>query len=190
MIQITLVQIRDRLPATSGRDNNTKSFGQRAQPELRKSGPLQITLTRFCSEAMQTPNEKAEKLQRGGQDAYRKKQFELAMKLFSQALGVSGLSATLRIRILDNRAATQEKLGGDKALRTALADAKMMIQLQKAGANGYLRAGKILQLQGSDKLALDLYKYGLKRIATNDDDGKKVSGWWKQRMSVFELTKF
>lgn len=138
---------------------------------------------------MQTPNEKAEKLQRGGQDAYRKKQFELAMKLFSQALGVSGISATLQIRILDNRAAAQEKLGGDKALRTALADAKMMIQLQKTGANGYLRAGKILQLQGSDKLALDLYKYGLKRIATNDDDGKKVSGWWKQRMLMFELTK-
>lgn len=124
---------------------------------------------------MWTPNEDAERLQRGGRGAYRNKEFELAMKLFSQALEVPGISASLQLHVLDNRAATQEKLGGADALRAALADAKKMIQLQKTGVNGYLRAGKILQLQGNDKLALDLYKYGLKRIAPNDDDGREVS---------------
>lgn len=122
-------------------------------------------------------NEKSEKLQREGQGAYRNKQFNSAVELFSQALKIPNISPALQIQILDNRAAAQEKIGGAEILRAALADAKKMIQLQKTNANGYLRTGKILQLQGCDKLALDLYKYGLKKIAPNDEVGKKVSEW-------------
>lgn len=122
-------------------------------------------------------NEKSEKLQREGQGAYRNKQFNSAVELFSQALKIPNISPALQIQILDNRAAAQEKIGGAEILRAALVDAKKMIQLQKTNVNGYLRAGKILQLQGCDKLALDLYKYGLKKIAPNDEVGKKVSGW-------------
>lgn len=124
---------------------------------------------------MLTPDETSEKLQQLGQDAYRSKRFNSAMKLFSKALENPNISPMLRIRILDNRAATQEKIGGAENLQAALADAKRMIQLQKANVHGYLRAGKILQLQGNDKTALDLYQYGLKKIALNDGDGKRVS---------------
>lgn len=123
-----------------------------------------------------TLGQKAEKLQRRGKDAYRGKKFKSAMKLFSQALEIPGISVALRVRILDNRAAAHEKLGGDGALCAALADAKQMIKLQKTYVNGYLRAGKILQLQRTDALALNLYEYGLKRLAPNDAFGMEVSG--------------
>jgi hypothetical protein len=92
-----------------------------------------------------------------------------------QALSLA-TAVTLQLSILDNRAATQEKLGNDHLL-SALKDARRMMVLQKTSVKGYLRAGKILQLMGQLDVALDTYKYGLKQLSKEDTDGKRV---WMQ----------
>ncbi|KAI9806394.1 MAG: hypothetical protein M1833_003581 [Piccolia ochrophora] len=63
--------------------------------------------------------------------------------------------------MLDNRAATYEKLGN---LQAALRDARRMIQLAKGGAEGYLRAAKVLHMMEKHDAALDIYEYGLRNV--------------------------
>jgi len=48
------------------------------------------------------------------------------------------------------------------------------MSLQKTSVKGYLRAGKILQLMGKWGIALETYRYGLKQILSDDNEGKRV----------------
>lgn len=97
----------------------------------------------------------------------------------------------IAVNILDNRAATYEKLGD---LQAALRDARRMISLKKTScavsfqeernsritrvrysddSKAYLRTGKILQLLGEDRKALDIYEHG-SRILPSSDPNLKV----------------
>lgn len=80
---------------------------------------------------------------------------------------------TTKLSILDNRAATFEKLGKENYI-LALRDAKRMIKIQKTSARGYLRAGKIFQIMGESNAALETYAYGLYKIPPHEDDAKSV----------------
>ncbi|KZF24301.1 hypothetical protein L228DRAFT_94058 [Xylona heveae TC161] len=70
----------------------------------------------------------SEEAQKAGQQYYREKNYEAALEAFSAAIELSQFPASA----LDNRAATFEKLGD---LRSALKDAKQMIQVEKTGVN-------------------------------------------------------
>ena len=93
------------------------------------------------------------------------------------------------VAVLDNRAATYSKLGN---LRAALNDGRQMIQQEKSNCSvlqkhqstianfliffqGYLRTGKILQLQGNHKMALDLYEMGTRKVPFDDPNFKVYS---------------
>lgn len=79
----------------------------------------------------------------------------------------------MKLGILDNRAAVQEKLGAEYHI-SALKDARRMMSLQRASPKGYLRAGKILQLMGKYDIAAENYEYGLRQLEPADVDGKRV----------------
>ncbi|KAH0543001.1 hypothetical protein FGG08_002609 [Glutinoglossum americanum] len=68
------------------------------------------------------------KAQEFGQSYYRRRQYDLALEAFSTAIE---LSDNYPIDVLDNRAATYEKLGD---LKSALGDARLMLQLEKSSA--------------------------------------------------------
>lgn len=123
---------------------------------------------------MSSADTRAVQLQREGQVAYRNKDYTKAIKLFSQALEIPRTTTAMQLRILDNRAAAKEKAGNELSLKGALADARQMIKLQKTYVNGYLRTGKILQLQGCHQNALNLYKYGLEKLESSDENGKEL----------------
>ncbi|KAI9858902.1 MAG: hypothetical protein M1813_007204 [Trichoglossum hirsutum] len=97
-----------------------------------------------------------------GQKYYRVRQYDLALEAFSAAIELSDKHS---IGILDNRAATYEKLGD---LKSALSDARHMLQLEKSNAQGYLRAGKILQLLSRKDDATSVYKRGLLKVPSTD----------------------
>lgn len=97
-----------------------------------------------------------------GQDLYRQKQYEAALQCFTKAIG-QGSKAP--VAVFDNRAATYTKLGD---LRAALNDGRQMIQQEKGNCAGYLRTGKILQLLGNHKTALDLYEMGIRKVSSGD----------------------
>ena len=131
-----------------------------------------------------------------GQDLYRQKNYEAALQCFTE-VGASWPLSKSRLTlyhqsinrdahapasVLDNRAATYTKLGN---LRAALKDARQMIQQEKGNCSvlwnppasiytlgssfqGYLRTGKILQLMGHHKIALDLYKMGTCKVLPSD----------------------
>lgn len=101
-------------------------------------------------------------LHRRGQDLYRQKQYEAALQCFNKAISQD---AKAPVAVLDNRAATYTKLGN---LRAALNDGRQMIQQGKANCSGYLRTGKILQLLGNHKMALDLYEMGTRKVPSSD----------------------
>lgn len=63
--------------------------------------------------------------------------------------------------LLNLRAATFEKM--DK-LGEAAKEAKRMIKLDKMGAEGYLRAGKVMCLMGKWETALEVCRSGLGRV--------------------------
>ncbi|KAI9719220.1 MAG: hypothetical protein M1812_003550 [Candelaria pacifica] len=100
--------------------------------------------------------------QKRGQQLYRQKNYEAALEAFTAAIAKSNDAPT---SILDNRAATYEKLGD---LSLALGDGKRMIQHEKMGSRAYLRTGKILMKMDKPDLALDIYKYGLRNVPADD----------------------
>jgi len=65
--------------------------------------------------------------------------------------------------LLDNRAATHEKLGN---LDVALKDGRAMIEMSQGEVQGYLRTGKVLQQKDMSALALKVYQRGLRLVST------------------------
>ncbi|KAI9706062.1 MAG: hypothetical protein M1836_005468 [Candelina mexicana] len=104
--------------------------------------------------------------QRRGQQLYRQKNYEGALEAFTAAIELNDGAPTT---ILDNRAATYEKLGD---LPSALRDGKRMIQHEKTGSRAYLRTGKILVKMKKPDLALHIYMYGLRNMPADDPDYK------------------
>lgn len=91
-----------------------------------------------------------------GRAAYKRDDYNKAIECFSRAIG-RGAS----VQLLDNRAASYEKLG---ELSAALQDAKAAIQLNREDATGYLRAAKVLRRMEKHAVALDIATHGLKCI--------------------------
>lgn len=120
---------------------------------------------------MPTPKAHAEAHQSTGRAAYSSGDYATALTHFTTALTQPNLPAALRASILDNLSATKEKLGGEANLTDALNDARAMIRLQPAGAEGYLRAGKVLQLLGRDGDAVRLYEYGITKLPASSGGG-------------------
>ncbi|KAI9682944.1 MAG: hypothetical protein M1829_006380 [Trizodia sp. TS-e1964] len=69
------------------------------------------------------------------------------------------------VDLLDNRAATHEKLGN---LVLALRDGKKMIDREGSNPKGYLRAGKILVRMEKSDLATKMYSLGLSNVPKED----------------------
>lgn len=113
---------------------------------------------------MSSIHKEALRLQAKGQASYRKKNYTEAIGEFTKALQLRNVPYTVQIGILDNRAAAREKIGGTASLELALQDARMMTQLSKTQAAGYLRAGKVFQLLDRDESALAIYAYGIKQV--------------------------
>ncbi|KAL8941939.1 MAG: hypothetical protein Q9216_001967 [Gyalolechia sp. 2 TL-2023] len=105
-------------------------------------------------------------LQKLGQQAYKHKNFHAALKFFNSVISSE---TTPSISVLDNRAATYEKLGD---LQAALKDGRRMITDHKTSCAGYLRTAKILQLQEKHKAAADIYQYGLRNVPRNETNFK------------------
>ncbi|KAI9842562.1 MAG: hypothetical protein M1837_007075 [Sclerophora amabilis] len=78
--------------------------------------------------------------------------------ILTNVLQVIQTSSRPPVSVLDNRAATYEKLG---RLKAALQDGKRIIEEQKSEARGYLRVGKILQMMDKKALAQEIYGRGL-----------------------------
>ena len=113
---------------------------------------------------MSPTEEEARRLQASGQKLYRERNYITAIAEFTKALELRNVPLTVQIGILDNRVAAREKIGGMVNLELALQDARMMTQLSKADAVGYLRGGKILELINRDKSALDIYADGITQV--------------------------
>ncbi|KAI5798673.1 hypothetical protein FPQ18DRAFT_322635 [Pyronema domesticum] len=109
-------------------------------------------------------NSQALELQQQGQSAYRKGDLKYALHSFSEALRHT-TSPELQLSILDHRAAIQERLGPDH-YKSALKDARRMMDVATTNHKGYLRAGRILQLMGKADVAVETYRYGLKKVAS------------------------
>ncbi|KAL8653094.1 MAG: hypothetical protein Q9226_003987 [Calogaya cf. arnoldii] len=100
-------------------------------------------------------------IQKLGQQEYRRKNYHAALNFFDSVISTE---KQLDVSVLDCRAATYEKLGD---LHAALRDGRRMISEYKTDCAGYLRTGKILQLLDKDGVALDIYKYGLRKVSQN-----------------------
>jgi tetratricopeptide (TPR) repeat protein len=99
-----------------------------------------------------------EALKEKGRDLYSRKLYRDALELFNKAAqGPPSAS------VLDNRAATHEKLGD---LDAALQDAMSIIKLQKDLDRGYLRCGSVLHKMGKLDKALAVYDKGLERCGS------------------------
>ncbi|KAL8989395.1 MAG: hypothetical protein Q9177_001708 [Variospora cf. flavescens] len=107
-----------------------------------------------------------DQLQKLGQGAYRRKNYPAALDFFNSVIFQEKIPA---IDVLDNRAATYEKLGD---LHAALKDGRRMITDHKTSCAGYLRTGKILQLLGKPTTALGIYQYGLRNVSPDDPNFK------------------
>ncbi|KAK0108413.1 hypothetical protein ONS95_003221 [Cadophora gregata] len=99
-----------------------------------------------------------------GRFRYKQKDYNGALEAFSEA--VASYADHMLLTALDSRAATYEKLG---QLMPALRDGKTMIETKPKMSKGYLRTGKILQLQGKEQLALQIYARGLAKVASGTD---------------------
>ena len=101
------------------------------------------------------------KLQRQGQEHYRKNELEAALACFDEIVDTY---AGVPIAVLDNRAAVHAKRGD---LQKALRDSEQIVRLAKTDVTGYLRAGQILQRMGKDETALDIYRYGMRNVPSS-----------------------
>ncbi|KAI9771167.1 MAG: hypothetical protein M1840_002518 [Geoglossum simile] len=97
-----------------------------------------------------------------GKIHYSANEYGLALEAFSAAFE---LSSRKSISILDNRAATYEKLTRWTA---AYRDASLMMSLKPDDPRGYLRAGKILCRTGKQNSAARIYSYGLDHANRKD----------------------
>ena len=109
------------------------------------------------------------RLQKRGRDQYKRKDFKAALKSFNSALS---RAETTAIDILDDRAATHEKLGD---LHAALKDCRRMISIDKGSCAAYCRTSKILQLMEEDKKAVKVLEMGLRNVSPDDPDFKLLS---------------
>ncbi|KAL9017749.1 MAG: hypothetical protein Q9185_004906 [Variospora sp. 1 TL-2023] len=115
-----------------------------------------------------------DQLQKLGQGAYRCKNYPAALDFFNSVIFQEKNPA---IDVLDNRAATYEKLGD---LHAALKDGRRMITDHKTSCasaclnrpKGYLRTGKTLKLLGKPTTALGIYQYGLRNVPPDDPNFK------------------
>ncbi|KAH7350943.1 hypothetical protein BKA65DRAFT_549929 [Rhexocercosporidium sp. MPI-PUGE-AT-0058] len=103
-----------------------------------------------------------------GRFRYKQKDYNGALKAFSEAVASS--TDHMLLTALDSRAATYEKL---EFYLSALRDGKAMIEMKPKLSKGYLRTGKILQLQGKEKLALQIYARGLGKVPPNGTDKER-----------------
>ncbi|KAH9213407.1 hypothetical protein DL95DRAFT_339186 [Leptodontidium sp. 2 PMI_412] len=103
-----------------------------------------------------------------GRFRYKLKDYEGALKAFNEAVASS--TDHMLLTALDSRAATYEKL---EFYLSALRDSKSMIELKPKLSKGYLRTGKILQLQGKEKLALQIYARGLGKVSSGTDKDRQ-----------------
>ena len=116
-------------------------------------------------------------LQSAGRAHYLEGNYTVAISAFTKALKLPNVPTIVQIGILHNRAAAWEKIGGTGNLELALLDMRlMMTQLSNVQAEGYLFAGKILQLLDKDKSALDMYEEGIKRVKP-DVENFEVRGY-------------
>ncbi|GAB7351761.1 hypothetical protein MBLNU459_g2339t2 [Dothideomycetes sp. NU459] len=102
-------------------------------------------------------------LQEHGQILYRRKDYDKALQLFDEALS---REVNPSVTLLDNRAATHEKLGD---LILALKDARTAIKNHERDVTGYLRAGRLLQKMEKPEVALNIYKHGIKKNARDSE---------------------
>lgn len=100
-------------------------------------------------------------LQEYGQVLYKRKEYAKALEQFTEAINSS---SNLTVSLLDNRAATHEKL---EDITSALKDAKSTIRVGEKNPTGYLRAGRLLQKAGKHDIALGIYKRAIKLKVTN-----------------------
>ncbi|KAI9055609.1 hypothetical protein LZ554_000554 [Drepanopeziza brunnea f. sp. 'monogermtubi'] len=124
-------------------------------------------------------------LQRG-RLRYQKQDYEGAVEAFTEAVDMS--TDHMRMTALDARAATYEKL---QQLLPALRDARSMIELKPKQSKGYLRAGKILQLQEKQDLALKIYARGLEKVPASgtDRDRQHLTSFYEQLRSRMKPSK-
>ncbi|KAL2071543.1 hypothetical protein VTL71DRAFT_12778 [Oculimacula yallundae] len=99
-----------------------------------------------------------------GRSRYKQKDYGGALKAFNEAVASS--TDHMLLTALDSRAATYEKL---EQFMPALRDGKAMIEMKPKLSKGYLRTGKILQLQGKEQLALQIYARGLAKVPSGAD---------------------
>lgn len=82
-----------------------------------------------------------------------------------ETLGEARLLHPDLYELLNLRAATYEKTG---QLGEAAKEAKRMIKLDREGAAGYLRAGKVMCLMGKWEVALEVCRSGVGRVPQED----------------------
>uniref|UniRef100_A0A2D3UST5 F-box domain-containing protein n=1 Tax=Ramularia collo-cygni TaxID=112498 RepID=A0A2D3UST5_9PEZI len=95
-------------------------------------------------------------LQTQARNAYKAKEYDVALTLFNRAIGRAP-----SVQLYDNRAACNVRLND---LPAALKDAKHAIHLGREDATGYLRAGSVLSKMEKPEVALSIYAHGLKCV--------------------------
>ncbi|MCJ1234631.1 hypothetical protein MMC14_002592 [Varicellaria rhodocarpa] len=111
---------------------------------------------------------KIDPVHKRGQKLYREMDWEGAIKCFTRVIKKCNPPP---LTAYDNRAAAHIKMGN---LSAALGDGKVMIQMAKKSATGYLRTSQVLQLMDKEEMALGIYKYGLLNVLTDDANFKLV----------------
>lgn len=120
-----------------------------------------------------------------GKAFYRERNYERALKAFMEVSGrldsaryladqqnqAFGASKSDDVKFLDMAVACQIKLAD---LNSALSVGRKMTKHAAKDARGYLRMGQVLQLQEKPEMALEVYKLGLRRCATEDPDKIRV----------------
>ncbi|KAI8933590.1 hypothetical protein NX059_009320 [Plenodomus lindquistii] len=105
-----------------------------------------------------------EECQELGRRYYKLKQYDKAIEVLSQGIGISPT-----LGLYDHRAATYDKLNKFNA---ALKDAREMIRMNKEEVKGYLRTASVLEKMGKAEVALGIYKHGMKNVPVGDDNFK------------------
>lgn len=110
--------------------------------------------------------------QERGRQLFKAGNYEEALQQFNAAIDKHDEPPI--ISLLDNRAATFEKLGNHDS---SLKDASLMLQLDRRDVRGYLRTGRVLQRSENVKrreLALKVYNRGLKSVSASHEHYKTL----------------
>jgi F-box/TPR repeat protein Pof3 len=113
-----------------------------------------------------------EEYQEMGRRYYKLKQYENAVKAFTQ-----GIDTAPTLSLFDHRAAAYDRLEDYNA---AVKDGREMIKLDKQDIKGYLRTASILEKMEKLETALGIYKYGMKNVPIGDKNFK-VCTWTKMK---------